>query len=39
MGPGGGFYRMARKAGATFYDPHEFLGRQVKAIFEQYGKR
>lgn len=36
--PGGGFYRMARKAGATFSDPHEFWWRQVEAIFERYGK-
>ena len=39
MEPGSGFYRMARKAGATFSDPHEFWVRQVKAIFEQYRKR
>ena len=38
MEPGGGFYRMARKAGARFSDPHEFWWRQVEAIFERHGR-
>jgi hypothetical protein len=37
--PGGGFYKMARKAGFKFSDPHEFWWRNVEAIFKKYGRQ
>ena len=35
--PGRGFYSKAREIGWKFSDPHEFLWRQVEAIFKRYG--
>jgi hypothetical protein len=36
--PGGGFYKMARQAGFSFSDQHEFWWRNVEAIFKRYGR-
>ena len=36
--PGGGFYRMARKAAFRFSDQHEFWWRNVEATFKRYGR-